>query len=69
MKLPDSVWIAFAEIRKAPSCYFYAVLTVAISIASAIAGLSAAGGLARPLPFLDNEYPDHVLVAGKAKPS
>lgn len=51
MNLSDSVWIAFAEIRKAPSSYFHAVLIVAISIAAVITGLSAATGLVQPLPF------------------
>ena len=55
MKLSDSVWIAFAEIRKAPSSYLYAVLIVAISIAAVIAGLSAARGLVRPLPVPDGD--------------
>ncbi|MDE0508360.1 MAG: ABC transporter permease, partial [Gammaproteobacteria bacterium] len=55
MKLSDSVWIAFAEIRKAPNSYLYAVLIVAISIAAVIAGLSAARGLVRPLPVPDGD--------------
>ena len=55
MKLSDSVWIAFAEIRKAPSSYLYAVLIVAISIAAVVAGLSAARGLVRPLPVPDGD--------------
>lgn len=55
MKSSDSLWIAFAEIRKAPGSYFYAVLIVAISIAAVIAGLSAAKGLVQPLPFPDGD--------------
>lgn len=55
MKISDSVWIAFAEIRKAPNSYLYAVLIVAISIAAVTAGLSAAKGLVRPLPVPDGD--------------
>lgn len=55
MKISDSVWIAFAEIRRAPSSYLYAVLIVAISIGAVIAGLSAARGLVRPLPVPDGD--------------
>ncbi len=64
MKTSDSVWIAFAEIRKAPSSYSYAVLIVAISIAAVIVGLSAARGLVRPLPFPDGNEVLRVRAVG-----